>query len=95
MDVDDGMDRIESAARTHKLIDAFRSRERIYRKTLESLKAIDADDEDEGITVVTHWIVGEIDADGELPSSRAVRKRAREFCRANDYEIRDDSWLGQ
>lgn len=67
----------------------------MYRKTLEALEDIDEDDEDEGIAVVTRWIVDRIETTGERPSSKAVRQRATEFCRHNDYPIPDDSWLGR
>jgi hypothetical protein len=67
----------------------------MYRKTFEALEDVDADDENEGITVVTEWIVDQIETTGERPSSKAVRHRATEFCRNNGYEGRDDSWLGR
>jgi hypothetical protein len=66
----------------------------MYRKTLEALEDVDADD-DEGIAVVTDWIVDRIETTGTRPSSKAVRQRATEFCRNNDYPISDDSWLGR
>lgn len=65
----------------------------MYRKTLSALVEIDADDENEGVTVVTNWIIDYIKETGERPSSKAVRERAREFCEHNDYELPDDSWL--
>lgn len=65
-----------------------------YEKTLRTLARIDADDDDEGIQVITDWIVERLEEKGKLPGSRAVRKRAAEFCRSNGYEIRDDQWLG-
>jgi hypothetical protein len=65
-----------------------------YEKTLRELKDIDADDDDEGVNVVTDWIVERIHEKEKLPGSRAVRKRAAEFCRENGYEIRNDEWLG-
>lgn len=65
-----------------------------YEKTFQALKAIDADDEDEGVEVVADWIVEQIREKERLPGSRAVRRRAAEFCRANGYEVRVDDWLG-
>lgn len=70
------------------------SQYKAYEKTLHSLKNIDADDDDEGIKVVTDWIVDRIHEKRKLPSSRTVRKRAEKFCRGEGYEIRDDEWLG-
>jgi hypothetical protein len=70
------------------------SRRDAYKKTLESLAAIEADDDDEGIDVITEWIVEEIDENGKLPGSRAVRREAAKFCRSNGYEVRVDEWLG-
>ncbi len=65
-----------------------------YKKTFNSLRAIDADDDDEGIQVVSDWIVEQIREKDKLPGSRAVRKRAAKFCRENGYEVRNDEWLG-
>lgn len=65
-----------------------------YEKTLRELREIDADDDDEGVDVITDWIVERIHKKGKLPGSRAVRKRAAEFCRANGYGVRNDEWLG-
>lgn len=65
-----------------------------YEKTLRALKTIDADDKDEGIEVITDWIIEQIREKGKLPGSRGVRRQAAKFCRANGYEIRNDEWLG-
>jgi hypothetical protein len=67
----------------------------MYYKTFEALEDISADDENEGIAVVTEWIIDQIETTGKRPSSRAVRQRATKFCRNNRYEIPDDSWLGR
>lgn len=67
----------------------------MYRKTFEALEDVDADDENEGITVVTEWIIDQIETTGQRPSSKAVRQRATQFCRHNGYDIPDDSWLGR
>ncbi|MDZ5812612.1 hypothetical protein U4E84_14785 [Halorubrum sp. AD140] len=71
-----------------------RSQRDAYERTFEALKAIDADDEDEGIRVVADWIVERIGEKETIPGSRDVRRRAAEFCRTNGYEIRNDEWLG-
>jgi len=80
--------------------DGLRDRDRLgsqydaYEKTLEALADIDADDDDEGVAVVTNWIVEQITEKGTRPGSRRVRKRAAKFCRKQGFEIRDDQWLG-
>src|SRR6056297_2795245 len=70
------------------------SRRKVYEKTLRELKAIDADDDDEGVRVVSEWLVEQIREDETPPDSRAVRRKAATFCRENGYEIRNDEWLG-
>lgn len=70
------------------------SKREAYEKTFRALKAIDADDDDEGIAVVADWIVGRIRDDEELPGSRDVRREAARFCRENGYRIGNDEWLG-
>jgi hypothetical protein len=65
-----------------------------YERTFLELEAIDAVDEDEGIRVVGDWVVARIDETGTLPGSRAVRRRAAKYCRANGYDVRNDEWLG-
>jgi hypothetical protein len=65
-----------------------------YELTFQELKAIDADDDDEGIRAIREWIVERIHDNETLPSSRAVRRQAAKFCRANGYQVRDDEWLG-
>ena len=65
-----------------------------YEKTFRALKAIDPDDEDEGVEAITDWIVEWIHTNERLPSSRAVRREAAKFCRANGYQVRSDEWLG-
>jgi len=70
------------------------SQRKAYEKTLRSLKAIDADDEDEGVTVITDWIVERTREDEQPPGSRSVRREAAQFCRENGYEVRKDDWLG-
>lgn len=65
-----------------------------YEKTFQALHSIEADDEDEGITVISDWIVERISADQELPGSRAVRREAASWCREQGYQVSSDDWLG-
>ena len=67
----------------------------MYRKTLRALEDVTPDDDDEGVTVVANWIVEQLETGGERPSSKAVRRRAREYCRTNGYDVSDNDWLGQ
>jgi hypothetical protein len=67
----------------------------MYRKSLSALVDVDGDDDDEGVMVVTEWIIDEIEETGKRPSSKAVRRRARDFCEQNGYELSDNSWLGE
>lgn len=78
-------------ARNTELTDSQRD---AYVKTFGELKAIDADDDDEGIAVIRDWIVDQVTEKGKLPGSRGVRREAAKFCRENGYEIRNDEWLG-
>ena len=88
------MKRIVEASETLPNADLGRSQREAYEKTLRELKAIDADDQDEGIRVITDWIVERIRDKETLPGSRDVRRQAAKFCRANEYQIRNDEWLG-
>lgn len=88
------MKRIVEAADALQNADFGRERRQTYEKTLRALEDIDEDDEDEGIEVVTDWMVARISEKGALPGSRDVRRRAAKFCRANGYQVRDDEWLG-
>lgn len=92
--VGEAMARIAEASRAVTDRDRLGSQRDAYEKTLRSLQAIDADDEDEGIRVVTDWIVDYIHEKETRPSSRQVRRRAAKFCRENGYTIRTDDWLG-
>lgn len=65
-----------------------------YETTFQELKAVDADDDDEGIRAISDWVVEQIREKERLPSSRAVRRQAAKFCRANGYQVRNDEWLG-
>lgn len=88
------MKRIAEAADALPREDFDESQREAYEKTLQELKDVEADDEDEGIEVVSDWIVEQIQDKEKLPGSRAVRRRAAEFCRANGHEISNDEWLG-
>jgi|AntDeeMinimDraft_4_1070355.scaffolds.fasta_scaffold00105_53 hypothetical protein len=72
---------------------AVRPKLELYEKTLRELVDVTPDDDDEGILVVTEWIEDYVDEDGTFPPSRAVRDRAAKYCRANGYELTEDSWL--
>lgn len=93
MSVESAMRRIADADDSHTGRADRDQQFEMYRKTLRALEDIDADDDDEGITVVTRWIIDRMERTGERPSSKAVRERASEFCHNNGYEIPDDSWL--
>lgn len=88
------MKRIVEATDEVRYVDLSRTQREAYEKTFRELKAIDADDEDEGIRAIADWIVAEIRDENALPGSRDVRREARAFCRSNDYEIRNEDWLG-
>lgn len=88
------MKRIVEASQPLQDEDLGRSQREAYEKTLRELKAIDADDGDEGVRVITDWIVERIRDERSLPGSRDVRREAAAFCRSNGYEIRNDEWLG-
>jgi hypothetical protein len=62
--------------------------------TFQKLKAVDADDDDEGIRVISDWILGYIDNKQRPPGSREVRRQAAKFCRTNGYRVHSDEWLG-
>lgn len=88
------MKQIVEASETLQHASLRESQRNDYQKTLQELAAIDADDDDEGIRVISEWIVERIREKETLPDSRAVRRKAAEYCRANDYDIRIDEWLG-
>ncbi|GAB6879829.1 hypothetical protein JCM17823_21030 [Halorubrum gandharaense] len=88
------MKRVVEAAESLPNTELVNAQRKAYETTFRELKAIDADDDDEGIRVVADWIVDRIRDDETVPGSRAVRRRAAEFCRENGYEIRNDEWLG-
>lgn len=88
------MKRVVEASETLPNTEVGESQREAYEKTFRELKAIDADDDDEGIQAISDWIVERIRDKEKLPGSRAVRRQAAKFCRANGYEIRNDEWLG-
>jgi hypothetical protein len=88
------MKRVVEASETVRNTDFGWTQRKAYEKTFTELKAIDADDDDEGIEAIRHWIVEQIRDKERLPSSRAVRREAAKYCRSNGYQIRDDEWLG-
>lgn len=88
------MKQIVEASEVHQTEKLRGSQREAYEKTLRELEAVDADDEDEGIQQITDWIVERIREKETLPGSRAVRRQAAKFCRANGYQVRNDEWLG-
>ena len=88
------MKRVVEASKTLPKADLYGSRRDAYVKTFEELAAIEADDDDEGITTVSDWIEERIREKEKLPSSRDVRRRAAKFCRNNGHAVRNDEWLG-
>ncbi len=88
------MKRIVEASKTLRNTEFSWAQRKAYEKTFEELKAIDADDDDEGIRAISDWVVERIRGDETLPTSRAVRREAAKFCRANGYQVRNDEWLG-
>ncbi|WP_324760422.1 DUF5789 family protein [Haloarcula sp. GH36] len=88
------MKRVVEASETVRNTEFSWSQRKAYEKTFEELKAIDADDDDEGIQAISDWITERVRDKERLPSSRAVRREAAKFCRTNGYQVRDDEWLG-
>ncbi|WP_229115268.1 DUF5789 family protein [Halapricum desulfuricans] len=88
------MKRIVEAAAGIEQADFRTSQREAYERTFLELQAIDAVDDDEGISVIRDWIVERIDEKGKLPGSRDVRRRAAKYCRANGYQVSNDEWLG-
>lgn len=95
MDTNAAMRRISEADRSREDTDDRDQQHEMYRKTLVALTDVTPEDDDEGVTVVTEWILEELERTGERPSSRAVRQRAVEYCRENGHEISNNAWLGR
>ena len=70
------------------------SQREAYERTLRELRDVDAVDDDEGIETMADWIVERIEAKGELPGSRDVRRQGAKIARESGYEVRNDEWLG-
>ncbi|WP_299232988.1 hypothetical protein [Natronomonas sp.] len=88
------MKRIVETGETVRGVDPDESQRDAYERTLQELRAIDADDDDEGVAVIGDWVITQAQLNGAFPGSRSVRRQAAKFCRANGYEIRNDEWLG-
>jgi hypothetical protein len=88
------MKRIVEAIDALPSVDFGRSQRDAYEKTLDELASIGADDDDEGVRVIGDWIAERIHEKESPPGSRAVRREAAKFCRANGYQVRNDEWLG-
>ncbi|MDT3434449.1 hypothetical protein [Haloarcula sp. 1CSR25-25] len=88
------MKRIVEAADEYQSASFGASQRDGYEQTFRELKAIDADDEDEGIRVIADWIIERIHDKEKLPGSRDVRRQAAKFCRSNGYSVSNDDWLG-
>ncbi|WP_049916773.1 hypothetical protein [Halogeometricum pallidum] len=95
MSIDTAMQRISEAESKEGLRDDDRGDQyEAYERTFRALEDITPDDDDEGVAVVTDWIVEQMRSTGERPSSRAVRQRGRKFCQKSGYEVSDNDWLG-
>ncbi|MBV0923383.1 hypothetical protein KTS45_04150 [Halomicroarcula limicola] len=88
------MKRIAEATESLPNAELGASQREAYERTLRELKAIEEDDEDEGVRVISDWIVERIREKERLPGSREVRRQAAKFCRSNGYTVRNDEWLG-
>lgn len=88
------MKRVIEAIETLPKAGLPRSQRKAYQMTFQKLKAVDADDDDEGIRVISDWILGYIDNKQRPPGSREVRRQAAKFCRTNGYRVHSDEWLG-
>lgn len=88
------MKRIVEASQTISGADFDESQRSAYERTFQELRAIGADDADEGVQVIGDWVITQTRVKGKLPGSRIVRRQAATFCRANGYEVGNDEWLG-
>lgn len=88
------MKRVVEASKTIPHTEISRAQRNAYVKTFEELEAIEPDDDDAGIRAISDWIIEQIRDREALPSSRAVRREAAKFCRANGSQVRNDEWLG-
>lgn len=85
---------VVEASKTLSNVEFSWTQRKAYEKTFQALKAIDADDDDEGVEAISDWIVEWIHTNEQLPRSRDVRRQAAKFCRTNGYQVRSDEWLG-
>jgi len=88
------MKRVVEASTTLPNTEFSWAQRKAYEKTFDELSAIDADDDDAGITAIANWIIERIREKESLPTSRAVRREAANYCRANGQQVRTDEWLG-
>ncbi|WP_336339663.1 DUF5789 family protein [Haloarcula brevis] len=88
------MKRVVESSKTLRNTEFSWTQRKAYEMTFKELESIDADDDDEGITAISDWIVDQIHEKEKLPASRAVRRQAAKFCRGNGYQVRVDEWLG-
>lgn len=95
MSIETAIERITEAESSDGMRDDDRDDQyEAYERTFRALQDVTPDDDDEGVVVVTDWIVEQLHSTGDRPSSRAVRQRARKYCQQNGYEIGDNDWLG-
>lgn len=85
--------RIRDAGESVSGQESIQERMDVYMNTLEELDDLTPEDDDEGVTVVTQWIVDRMAERDEYPRSVDVRDRAAQYCRENGYEVPDGSWL--
>ncbi|QLC35061.1 hypothetical protein EFA46_012450 (plasmid) [Halarchaeum sp. CBA1220] len=88
------MARVIEASETLPNVEFGWSQRDAYELTFAALVAVDALDDDAGVTAVCDWVVEQIHEKDTLPTSRQVRRHAAAFCRENGYAVRDDEWLG-
>lgn len=88
------MKRIVEAADAADTVEFGTSQRDAYMKTLFALRAIEADDDDEGVREIGDWIVDQIHAKGKLPGSRGVRREAGKIARSYGHTVSNNDWLG-
>ncbi|WP_255196142.1 hypothetical protein [Halorarius litoreus] len=88
------MKRVVGSSETLRNTEFSWTQRKAYEMTFQELGSVDADDVDEGITAISDWIVDQIHEKEKLPTSRAGRRQATRFCRANGYQVPSDEWLG-
>ncbi len=70
------------------------SQRETYEKTFQAVADVNAVDKNEGIPVLTDWIIEELETKGDLPGSRDVRRRAAAYARDQGYQVQKTEWLG-